>query len=209
MSTAAQPTQVEALAHALRARSPTRRILAAAATFAVLLCPAAASASDPAAAFTGLGSAIVQALNELRFWGQAQIGTAAAISDWKDPGGVSLRGSMSIKGFGLAAALRYERVGGRDGGVLALGGQLRPLALLEIKAYERIDPFLSLGGELGGEHDGIRACAYAGAGLDFALFPHHDAQPTLVLEYQLRPLRAPSDTPLQILHLGAAMRGVF
>ncbi|WP_437989780.1 hypothetical protein [Sorangium sp. So ce145] len=53
------------------------------------------------------------------------------------------------------------------------------------------------------------AFLYAGAGLDFVLFPEEDAQPALVLEYQLRPLRTPSDTPLQILHLGAAMRGVF
>lgn len=176
---------------------------------AALLAPAAASASKSAPAFTGLGSAIVEALNALRFWGQAQIGAAAAISDWEHPGGVSLRASMSVRGIGLAGAIRYEQVEGRGGGVLALGGQLRPLAFAHMTTYERVDPFLSVGGEIGGEQDALRAGLYVGAGLDFALFPEEDAQPTLVLEYQLRPLRAPSDTPLQILHLGAAMRGVF
>lgn len=210
MSAAAPPTLDEALPRPfLRARSPAGRALGAATVAAALLSPAAASASDSAPAFTALGSAVVEALNELRFWGQAQIGAAGAISDWAEPGGVSLRASMSVRGIGLAGALRYEQVEGRDGGVLALGGQFRPLAFAQMTAYERIDPFLSLGGEVGGERDALRADLYAGAGLDFVLFPEEDAQPALVLEYQLRPLRTPSDTPLQILHLGAAMRGVF
>ncbi|WP_437739991.1 hypothetical protein WMF39_30245 [Sorangium sp. So ce1504] len=210
MSAAAPPTLDEVLHRPLvRARSPAGRVLGVATMAAALVSPAAASASDSAPAFTGMGSAVVEALNELRFWGQAQIGATGAISDWEEPGGVGLRASMSVRGIGLAGALRYEQVEGRGGGVLALGGQLRPLAFAQMTAYERIDPFLSLGGEVGGERDALRADLYAGAGLDFVLFPEEDAQPALVLEYQLRPLRTPSDTPLQILHLGAAMRGVF
>ncbi|WP_437275336.1 hypothetical protein WME90_29290 [Sorangium sp. So ce375] len=205
----APPTSTRSSPRSLRARWAAGRALGAAIVAAALVSPAVASASDSAPAFTGLGSAVVEALNELRFWGQAQIGAAAAISDWEDPGGVSLRASMSVRGIGLAGAIRYEQVEGRGGGVLALGGQLRPLALAKMTAYERIDPFLSLGGELGSERSAFRADLYAGAGLDFSLFPEEDAQPTLVVEYQLRPLRTPSDTPLQILHLGAAMRGVF
>jgi hypothetical protein len=183
----------------------------AAATCAViaLLAPAAASASDPAAGFSALGPAVVEALKELTFYGQGQIGAAAAVSDWGQPGGVSLRASMSVIGVGIAGAIRYERVGGRDGVALALAGQLRPFGLLEMKVYRRIDPFISLGGEVGGERERLRALGYIGAGIDLALFPDEDPHPALVLEYQIRPLRAPSDTPLQILHVGAAMRGVF
>lgn len=211
MSVKAHPAVAEARPLRRRARPPESLLLVvaiASAAFA-LLAPATASASDPAAGFGGLGSAVVEALNDLNFYSQGQIGAAAAVSDWEQPGGVSLRASMSILGIGAAAAIRYERVGGRGGGVLALGGQLRPLGLLKMNIYRRIDPFVSLGGEIGGERDALRACGYIGAGLDLALFPDEDPHPAFVLEYQLRPLRTPSDTPLQIVHLGAAMRGVF
>jgi hypothetical protein len=189
---------------------PAGRSLAAAASAAlILLVSSAASASDSAPGFSGLGSAVVEALNEMTFYSQGQIGAAAAVSDWSQPGGVSLRASVSLLGIGVAAAVRFERVGGRDGGVLALGGQLRPFGLLKMKIYRRLDPFISLGGEIGSESDLLRAAGYVGAGMDIALFPDEDPHPAFVLEYQLRPLRTPSDTPLQILHLGAAMRGVF
>jgi hypothetical protein len=212
MNDIALPAAPKARPRALRTRARllVGPSLAAAASAALtLLAPAAASASDPAAALGALGAAVVEALSEMTFYSQGQIGAAAAVSDWGQPGGVSLRASMSLFGIGVAGAIRYERVGGRDGGGLALGGQLRPLGLLEMKIYRRIDPFLSLGAEVGGERDLFRASGYVGAGLDVALFPDEDPHPAFVLEYQLRPLRTPSDTPLQILHLGAAMRGVF
>lgn len=193
-----------------RARLPAGSSLAAAASAAlILLASSAASASDSAPAFSALGSAVVEGLKEMTFYSQAQIGAAAAVSDWSQPGGVSLRASLTVFGIGAAAAIRLERVGGRDGGVLALGGQLRPFGLLKMKIYRQIDPFISLGGEIGGENDLLRAAGYVGAGLDIPLFPDEDPHPAFVLEYQLRPFRTPSDTPLQILHLGAAMRGVF
>jgi len=212
MNVIASPAAPEARSRALRtrARLPARRSLAAATSVALtFLAPAAASASDPAAAFDSLGVAVIEALTKMTFYSQGQIGAAAAVSDWGQPGGVSLRASMSLFGIGGAAAIRFERVGGRDGGVLALGGQLRPFGLLKMKIYRRIDPFISLGGEVGGERDLFRASGYVGAGLDVALFPDEEPHPAFVLEYQIRPLRTPSDTPLQLLHLGAAMRGVF
>jgi len=211
MSAVAPPDDIEPRSRALRegARSRrARRLLAAASASAALLIPAAASASDPSG-MSALGPAIVEALNEFTLYSQAQFGLAGALGDWAHPGGMSLRTSISFVGFGAAAALRYERISGRHGAALALGGQLRLLGALEMKLYQSIDPFVSLGGEIGGDSDAIRASGYLGAGCDVALFPSHEFHPALVFEYQIRPLRTPSDMPLQLLHLGAAIRSVF
>ena len=100
------PAAPEARLRALRTRARlfAGPSLAAAASAALtLLAPAAASASDPAAALGALHTAVMEALAELTFYSQTQIGAAAAVSDWGQPGGVSLRASMSLFGIGSPA----------------------------------------------------------------------------------------------------------
>lgn len=170
------------------------------------MSPSAARAHDP---LNGLGPAIVEALNEMTFYSQAQLGLTGALADWERPGGMSLRASMSFFGIGAAGSLRFEPDGSSTSGSLGLGGQLRPLGLAQTKLYRDIDPFVSLGGEIGGGDDGLRAAGYVGAGCDVALFPAEEFHPVFVLEYQVRPLRTSPDMPAQLLHVGAAMRSVF
>ncbi len=146
---------------------------------------------------------------EMTFYSQAQLGLSGALADWERPGGVSLRASMSFFGFGAAGSLRFESAGAQRSGALGLGAQLRPLGLMQTKLYRYIDPFVSLGGEIGGGDGGLRAAGYVGAGCDVALFPDEELHPALVLEYQVRPLRTPSDMPAQLLEVGAAIRSVF
>ena len=145
----------------------------------------------------------------MSFWSQGEIGAAGAITDWQHPGGASLRASFSIRGVGFATALRYERIVGAHGGVFALGARFRPLAFAHIDLYRRIDPFLGLGGEIGGDERGVRAAGTVSGGFDFALFTDSKGHPALTFEYELRPLKHPSSTPLQILHVGGAFRSVF
>jgi hypothetical protein len=185
------------------------RSLAAAAALSLLLTSTAARA-DAGMSFGPIVEATAEALREMRFWSQGEIGAAGAITDWHHPGGVSLRGSISLEGFGLATALRYERIAGAHGGVFALGGRFRPLAFAHVDLYRRFDPFLGIGGEIGGDQAGFRAAGTVSGGFDLALFGDTPKMhPALTFEYELRPLRFPSATPLQILHIGGAFRGVF
>ena len=153
--------------------------------------------------------ATAEALRDLRFWSQGEIGAAGALTDWQHPGGASLRASFSIRGVGFATALRYERIADAHGGVFALGARFRPLAFAHVDLYRRIDPFLGLGGEIGGDEKGFRAAGTVSGGFDLALFTDSKGHPALTFEYELRPLKHPSSTPLQILHIGGAFRSVF
>jgi hypothetical protein len=187
--------------------APLSHCLIAAAAF--FLLPASASASS-SAEFSALGPAVAESLKEFSLSSQGQIGLAGALSDWKHPGGVSLRSSVSFFGFGLGGALRYERVNERHGATLGIAGHFRPLGLLGTRLYRFLDPYVSLGIEAGaGEREWFRAAAYVGLGLDVGLFPSLKTHPALVLEYQVRPFRTPSDMPLQVLHIGGAVRTVF
>ena len=185
-----------------------RATLAATAALALLLAESPARA-DGWTSFSPLAEATAEALKDLRFWSQGEIGAAGAITDWQHPGGVSLRAAFSIRGVGFATALRYERIDGAHGGVVALGARFRPLAFAHVDLYRRFDPFLGLGGEIGGDEKGFRAAGTVSGGFDLALFTESKGHPALTFEYELRPLKLPSSTPFQILHLGGAFRSVF
>lgn len=189
----------------MRLRGKLGLFAAAVAASMGLASPASATNIYP---FEDLGQAVAEAITSFTLYSQGQIGLAGTVQDFRSPGGISLRSSITFYGLGLAAALRYERIGGRHGGVFALGGQLRPLGLLENRLYRRLDPFVSLGGEIGGDEASVRGSGVVGVGCDLALFDRKDG-PALTLEYQIRPLRYPDDTPLHLLHVGAAFRSVF
>lgn len=184
------------------------KVLSAAAALSLFLASAPARA-DAGMSLGPIIEATAEALRDLRFWSQGEIGAAGALSDWHHPGGVSLRASLSIEGFGVAAALRYERIAAAHGGVLALGGRFRPLAFAHVDRYRHFDPFIGIGGEIGGDQAGFRAAGTVSGGFDLALFDDPKMHPALTFEYELRPLKFPSATPLQILHIGGAFRGVF
>src|SRR5262245_44949927 len=86
---------------------------------AITLAPRSARAEYDA--FAGTLRAMAEAIAQLWFWGQLRVGTSAAVADWAHPGGFGVRGSATVEGFGLGAALRYERAGGAHGGVLSIG----------------------------------------------------------------------------------------
>jgi hypothetical protein len=111
-----------------------------------------------------------------------------------------------LVGIGLAAALRYEHVAGVSGADLSIAAQLRPLALAESRVYRIFDPFMTLGGELGG--GGVRGALVAGGGFDLSLFPGLATHPAITVDYQVRPLRAPADLPLQMFQVGPTLRWV-
>jgi hypothetical protein len=179
-----------------------RRLLAAAAIPALLVAPSAARA-EAHPSLLGPGDFKFH----LRFYTQAHVGTAAALADWKHPGGIALRGGFSLLGLGLAAALRFERVAGAPGTELSLAAQLRPLALAESRVYRIFDPFVSLGGELGGG-GGARGAMVTGGGFDIALFPGLATHPAITVDYQVRPLRTPADLPRQLFQVGPTLRWV-
>jgi hypothetical protein len=94
---------------------------------------------------------------------------------------VELQLNGSLEGLGLEVGYGYERITRTDqevahGGYVRAGLQWRPLrtAAEEVeRVYRYVDPYLSIGGLLGGlryqEDSYFRALAYVGTGLDIGL----------------------------------------
>ncbi|WP_437668715.1 hypothetical protein [Sorangium sp. So ce131] len=175
----------------------------------IALAPAEARAHTPS--WTGLAEELAEALAEMNFHSQLQVGVAAMLASGLRPGGMELRGTVNVHGFGASVGARYEPYPSGVGVLASLGLELRPLALAEINFFRALDPYVWVGGEIGGGSRGFRLAQDVGLGLDIGLFSRVDSNrenlhPALTLRYQYRAVQTPDDLPSHLLHIGGALR---
>lgn len=178
----------------------------------LVAAPNVAHASESAPQFGGVLRAAAQAIANLYFYSQVQIGSAAVVADAQRPGGMSVRGSLSVVGLGAQGWFRYEQdllaptQSVRRG---ALGGaafEFRPVPFAQSRWHRFVDPHVAAGFELGGGAGAFRATSSIAAGLDIGLMPWLDEHPALTLQYQWRPLQTPDDYATHLLQFGMAWR---
>lgn len=145
---------------------------------------------------------------KLEFFGQAEVGGFAVLNDFSRFGGLGVKSTASLEGFGVALGARWERDRAGSGGGVFGESQLRPFALAQWSAYRYVDPYLALGGELGASTRGFRGSIYGAAGIDVALSAS-EAHPALNLEYQRRIRQTPDDFSDQALWLGLSVRTIM
>ncbi len=176
-----------------------------------VLAPVEARASE---SMPGLGEAIVQAMNDFSLNSQFQIGAAGVMTGGPRFGGTELRATLTMVGIGGSLGGRFETYPhGGQGGLGFVDLQLRPVGALS-QFYRILDPYLSVGGELGGGSRGLRAAQTLGVGLDIGLFGGKKSNPSgmhpaITLRYQFRTVQTPDDLPSHLVHLGASFRTVF
>ena len=128
-------------------------------------------------------------------------------------GGIETRGALSLMSVGTAVSAGFERVTDHPGGILyggyiGLAPQWRPVALIDKHIFPYFDPYIELGGRVGGIGSGddvfFRAALITGAGIDIG-FAEDEFHPMLTIGYRLEPLRHPDDLD-HVLLIGAGVR---
>lgn len=174
--------------------------------------PAGPAAEPLVDALAGLGRAAAAALSNLYFFAQMQAGAHTTVADGEHHGGFGVHAGATVVGVGGSAAVRYERalradgLDVRRGLLLALAPELRPVALAMSPLHRYVDPYVSLGAEIGGNEVGFRASGYGVLGVDLGPFGSEPLHPALTVQYQFRAFQTPGDFPRHLLHVGAALR---
>lgn len=159
--------------------------------------------------------AAAMALASMHFYSQMQAGVATTLVNGYEPGGIGLVASQNMFGFGLVAAVRYERdpiepdEAVREGAMGSAAFELRPLGLARSRLHQFIDPHASVGLAMGAAAEQFRAALELGVGVDVGLIPWLEMHPALTLQYRLRPLQHPSDYALHHIQVGTAWRAAF
>ena len=119
---------------------------------------------------------------DLNFYAQAQLTMLGSMA-LDDPCfcGLELFADVSMMGLGLAVGVGFEQMQIDEDDDLHPGGyvlaelQTRPLGTFELDLYEWFDPFIGLGGRLGGvavdDSAELRATFYVGTGVDVRVLP--------------------------------------
>ena len=149
------------------------------------------------------------------FKGQAQISVRAAMSPRAELGLVSLNADFSLSGIGIRLGYGYEHlvatgVVPAHGGFFELGLQWRPVQSFTETAYRMIDPFIALGGLVGGANqDGeglFRGAALLDVGVDIALSAKR-GHPVLHVGYRYHLAQVPEWAPAHLFTFGLGWRG--
>lgn len=128
-------------------------------------------------------------------------------------GGVEVLGGASIAGFGLSAALAYERVTTPDairhGGYMLALFELAPTAWTTPELQRHLGIHLGAGGLIGGLQDAdVRNGPVLSVGVTVALVQNlgHKTQLALSVDYRAQLKQAPDDVAVHVLVLGIGPR---
>lgn len=144
---------------------------------------------------------------------QFKLSANALIPEAEGFGGVELHASASILGFGLILAGGWERAalmpGAPDGGYALVQVQVCPLTWTSERTFAIFNPYVAVGGLLGGLDPGVfRAGLAASVGFDLTVFPADDfeTRPAITFEFRGVAPGTPEDAAQWFLVVGLGAR---
>ncbi|MBT9558744.1 MAG: hypothetical protein IV100_22120 [Myxococcales bacterium] len=161
-----------------------------------------------------LGSARpARAMHGLDFDPQASLSIFVSMPEARAFGGLELHAAASLFGFGLTAAIGWERTALddslQDGGYYLGQVQLRPITWADDERFHAIDFHLGIGGLIGGLVDAVfRAGLVMSLGVDIAVSPtgEDDDHAALTVEYRAILPAVPEGITEYYLMLGLGWR---